>query len=458
MNFCFGQLGATVYLSSQTINIWSLLFTFAVLAGLIIAVLRPRWMLYILVFSLLEPSRHLSLGNLVVGGTINIKFYEIMLMLFFFGAVLNRKRSIISCIFPSLVVFILCVLFSLGNGLLQGYGESAFNQFRSFLSMGMLVAVPLLYRDPDELKPFYLFFFITSVLVGIAELSEMYHVNPLSAWFTSGDRLMYSSMMSATTGSFLAMPYLYGICTIRYARFRLPVIAGVIWCLLAAILTGVRSVWLGLVASTAGLITLLELRRKLTLIAFLAIVGLVLYYIGSEYYIERYDSSLLERLKISFNPEEGTTRWRIYIWSQMIEDIKYHPFLGWPMGSVPRFYVTGHHEFVAPHNEYLKIARYTGLIGLAIFLWLLGSIIVPSLKFLRRTSYSHQYYEMLGLILCFGYHIITSFFTQRFTAIDISPVVWLIPGIMAIYLLNAKTADIGTSKPVSPALPGEQAD
>jgi hypothetical protein len=457
MNICFGHIASTIYLSSRSVDPGSLLFMFACLTGFVIAVLRPRWLLYILVFSLLEPSRHLSLGNVVVGGTINIKFYEIMLLLFFIGAFLNRKRSISSCVFPSLVVFLLCVLFSLGNGLLQGYGEGAFNHFRSFLSMGMLIAVPLLYRDPDELKPFFLFFFIISVFVGAAELAEMYHVNPFSAWIQSGDRANYSSMMSATTGSFLAMSYLYGVCTIRYARFRLLAVTAILWCLLAAVLTGVRSVWLGLLASTAGLITLLELRRKITLILLLAAIGLVVGYIGSEFYIERYDTSLLERMKITFNPEEGNARWRIQIWSQMIDDITCHPVLGWPMGSVPRFYISGHQEAVAPHNEYLKIARYTGLIGLAAFFWLLASIIFPALQYLHRRNYSRQYYEMLGLILCFGYHVITSFFTQRFTAIDISPVVWLIPGIMFIYLLNdTDTAD--SPVPITAEASGELTD
>jgi hypothetical protein len=440
MNFFTGHLGITVFLSTQTINIWSLLFVCAVFACMIVAVLRPQLLLYILVFCLLEPSRNLSLGNVVVGGTINIKFYEIMMLLFFCGAALNRKRTFIRCFPPALAVFLLCTLYSLANGLVHGYGEGAFNQFRSFLSMGMLVAIPLLYRDPDELKPFYLFFFITVLVFGFAELADMYHLNPLSAWFHSGTRDQYHSMMSATTGSFLAMPYLYGMCTIRYVHFRLPVIAGILWCLLASVLTGVRSVWLGLVASTAGLISLLELRRKITLIALLALIALVLYYIGSSYYIERYDTSLLERMKVSFNPEEGTARWRIYVWTQMIEDIKYRPFLGWPMGTIPRFYVPGHHEYAAPHNEYLKVARYTGLIGLSVFLWLLGSIIFPALRYLRRKPYSQEYYEMLGLLLCFGYHIITSFFTQRFTAIDIGPVVWLIPSIMYIYLLKDKEA------------------
>ncbi len=84
--------------------------------GLILAFIRPKWLLYFLIFSLLEPSRSFSLENYVILGTVNVKYYEITLTLIYFGALWNQKRSIKECLPISLVVFLLFSLISLWRG------------------------------------------------------------------------------------------------------------------------------------------------------------------------------------------------------------------------------------------------------------------------------------------------------------------------------------------------------
>ncbi len=419
----------------------------------LLVLFRPRWLVFVLLFTLIDPSRNFSLGNLELGGAINIKYYEITLLMLYGAAVIHRRRPITRCLNIALLVFVGCMTFSLVNGLMHGYGQAAFNQYRTVLSIGMMVAIPLLYDNPSQLTPVYLFYFGAVSIMAVIEFAvTKFNVPWLSDWCRSD--LRFTSMISATTGSFLVMVYFYGFSVLRTIRsFKIPAVIGMVWCLLAAILCSARSVWLGLIAGSAGLITLVEFQRKIILIVFMTLFGAMLFLLAGSFYIERYNTSLLGRFKVTFNTQEGSARWRIYAWTQMLEDISYHPLVGWPLGSMPRFYVPGHHEYVAPHNEYLKIARYTGIPGLIVFIWFLATVFVPALRYLHRHIFTNHYYEMMGLILCFGYHVVTSFFTQRFTAMDISPVVWMIPGIMLLYLLTETPAESSPESSPPAAVP-----
>jgi O-antigen ligase len=148
-----------------------------------------------------------------------------------------------------------------------------------------------------------------------------------------------------------------------------------------------------------------------------------------------------ERIVSMVDLEEGNARWRLNAWQQMIDDIRYHPFTGWPFGTQPSFivyYGAMHVEQHSPHNEYLKVARYTGLFGLAAFLWFVGGVFVQGIRYMFRHRDQDCYYEVLGLLLCFLFHVITAVFTQAFTTMDRSPIVWAIPGIVALYLLTER--------------------
>jgi len=152
--------------------------------------------------------------------------------------------------------------------------------------------------------------------------------------------------------------------------------------------------------------------------------------------IERYNMSIYERWDSMFDPQEGTTRWRLDAWRAMMDDIRERPLSGWPLGSEPYFYVYsgGYYEAVAPHNEYLKIARYTGLPGLAAFLWFIVGIVVTAARYLVRHLNTPMYYEVLGLLACFIMHTVISMVTQQFTTIDISAIIWALPGMISVYV------------------------
>ena len=403
--------------------------------GLILAFVRPKWLIYFLIFSLLEPSRSLSLGNYVILGTVNVKYYEITVSLIYFGALWNQKRSIKDCLPVSLVAFVFFALISLwrGNSI---YGESAFNQFRTFYSLGMCVVIPLIYKDTNELRPLMILFFIFTLIMGSIELFGVMGINKINQFVKSGNR--YTSLLSASQGAMLAMPYLFVLSTFRYIKkIRIIALIGGIYCFALAVITGSRGVILGLIGSTAGLTLLMPIRKKISVTVLIILLGFSSFVFAKNFYIERYGMTLAERFSNIISTHEGTARWRLDAWNQMLEDIKDKPLLGSPFGTPSTFYVSyvGRAER-APHNEYLKIARYTGLIGFSAFMWFLIGIFISGFRKLRRFGDSKEYYELAGYIMCLFFHVITATFTQAFTTMDRSPIVWALAGVITLYTLK----------------------
>ena len=93
----------------------------------------------------------------------------------------------------------------------------------------------------------------------------------------------------------------------------------------------------------------------------------------------------------------GTVGIRIKIWQGTLRMIKARPFIGWGMGTYPIVYPNFRvpEYFLNPmsvnatdhaHNEILELTSEMGIIGLGIFLWLLGVIFLRGIRvFYNRT-------------------------------------------------------------------------
>lgn len=430
-------------------EIMKIIVEVCILVGAALAAVRPKWLLYFLIFSLIESSRRFSLVDYTILDTVNIKYCELAMLLLYAGAVFNRVRPLWSSVKISMVLFFVFALLSLINGaMFYSYGDAAFNQFRPFFGMGMFIAVPLLFKTPDEARPVLRFFLIITCVMGAIELAEVLKINPLSTWVRSDRRLVTVSFLGGSTGAILAMPFLYLMSAWRTTRARtLFVIAAMVWCFVLSVLSASRGVWLGLIAGICGVIWLMPLRRKISLLWTAALLVLLLTIGLKSFYIERYDMAIGDRLRSIVDPQEGTARWRLDAWYAMIENIRARPLLGWPFGTELPFFVysAGYYEYQAPHNDYLKIGCYTGLLGLGSFLWFLASILVPAFRLLYHLPYSSTYYELVGLVMCFLFHVIVSFVTQDFTTMELSPIIWGLAGLIHLYTLT------NSSQPAAPS-------
>lgn len=406
------------------------------LPTIIVLFLRPKWLFYFLIVSLLEPSRAFSLNNYVILGNINIKFYEIILTLIYINAFWTKNRRIRDCVGIPLVIFIAFALLSLFRGVTTGLSQSAFNQFRTFYSMGMCVAIPLMFKNREELFKLLKFFFVATVIMGVIELLAVSHIISINI---SARR--FTSFMSATQGAILAMPFIFCFATIKYIK-KTPLVtyASAAFCFAAAVWSASRGVWLGIIACITIIISFLDLRRKVLVTFIVFLLVLFVFVFSKSMVIERYDMNIVDRFKTLVDTKQSTASWRLEAWWQMIQDIQNDPVIGCPFGTPSTFYLvsTGYAQEHAPHNEFLKITRYTGLLGFGAFMFFIIKIFLSGFRFMRRNKNPKFYFEMLGFLMCFLLHCVTAVFTQAFTTMDRSPLVWAIPGIVTLYILLEK--------------------
>lgn len=399
------------------------------------ALRRPLWLFYFLIFVLLEPSRYLSLSSISLGA-FSIKGYEIFLPLIYFAAYKHRKRALKDCVPVFMLLFFLMTVVSLLNGLKNGYGAGAFNYFRPYASIWIAVAIPLFFKTSDEMDGLMRFFTIWATIFILVEMVAL-QTGIGYSFVYSPIRASYSSLLSDTSCSNMAFIFIYLFSMfdleMKHAFLYLVLIG---FSFICTIMSSARAVWLGMLVSIAGFFAMGRVRSKIYL-TFFSILGIIaLFFLGS-LYIARYDMTLAERLPTLLNTQEGTGHWRIMAWHQTMEDIKLHPLLGWPMGNEPLFYVESSGIFCtnATHNEFLKIARYTGLTGLFFFLCLMVQTLVKGLKYIW-TSDGQDQRKMLALFLCVVYILVTSTFSQRITSIDICPFVWAIFGIVYLKFIE----------------------
>ena len=409
------------------------------------ALRRPLWLFYFLTFILLEPGRYLSLSSIDLG-PFSVKGYEIFLPLIYCAAFKHRKRGVVECVPVFLLLFFLMTVVSLLNGLVHGYGAGAFNYFRPYASVWMAVAIPLFFKKSEELAGLMRFFTIWATIFILVEMVAL-QTGIGYSFVYSPIRATYSSLLSDTSCSNMAFVFIY-----LFSMFDLGMKHAFLYLLLigfsfvCTIMSSARAVWLGMIVSITGFFAMGRLRSKIYL-TFFSILGVIaLFFLGS-LYIARYDMTLAERLPTLFDTSEGTGHWRIMAWHQTMEDIKQHPLIGWPMGNEPLFYVESSGIFCtnATHNEFLKIARYTGLFGLFFFIMLMIKTLIDGFRYIVAKRGQDQR-EMLALFLCVVYILVTSCFSQRITSIDICPFVWAIFGIVYLKVIEDKESKMETAQ------------
>jgi O-antigen ligase len=115
--------------------------------------------------------------------------------------------------------------------------------------------------------------------------------------------------------------------------------------------------------------------------------------------------SAIDRALSIADSEVGSTQVRFKLWHSALNMITDRPILGWGSGTfryiLPRYASSGMTEFerqnVSAHNDFLDRASQTGLLSLAIYLWLLVSIV-----FLRKTSSDrNSIYAITGSLLAY---------------------------------------------------------
>lgn len=92
--------------------------------------------------------------------------------------------------------------------------------------------------------------------------------------------------------------------------------------------------------------------------------------------------------------------WRLYFWDELTRRFWDHPWLGHGAGSSVMLGVELFGQEAAPHNGYLRVAYETGAAGVALFAWVLGTMMWQGFRLIRRrrtgslSFVSHVYVTM----------------------------------------------------------------
>ncbi|MEW6407153.1 MAG: O-antigen ligase family protein [Patescibacteria group bacterium] len=141
--------------------------------------------------------------------------------------------------------------------------------------------------------------------------------------------------------------------------------------------TASRGAWLGFII--AMLIFILFKRDKILIII------TILFLISAPFFLPK---TALERLKQGFNISDGTTWERKQIWTGAINIFKVHPLIGFGPNTFsdnfPKYKPKYYPDLRYAHNSYLQMLAEIGIIGLAIFLFILFTVIKTGFKYFRQ--------------------------------------------------------------------------
>jgi len=167
--------------------------------------------------------------------------------------------------------------------------------------------------------------------------------------------------------------------------------------LVVSIITHHRSGW----SVAGGLIIVLLLLREIKKSSFSIVIislSLIIPLLFNEYLV-----FALERAQGIVDPmNDGTGRWRFYVWYSIIDEIILHGnYWGMGLGSRFELYVP---EFRAvttlgTHNQYMTNLYYLGIPGLFLFLlFLITSLIKIVFKYFTSSGKENKYIYILGVL------------------------------------------------------------
>ena len=221
-------------------------------------------------------------------------------------------------------------------------------------------------------------------------------------------------------------------------------------CLLGALLlTNNRSAWLGAIIGmmvTTGLtlrgmnareVTTQKHRFIAPIIAILAACGLFFTMSGAGTKFSERASTL------ATTSNDASFQWRRQMWSNALTMIGQKPLNGWGVGQFgmvlgdfdetapPRNQVEreGVSLTSIPHNEYLQIGAELGLVGLALYLAVLGAFFYRGVKSLPRITGDTRKWLLVAAMGGIAAQMVDAIGNPGWRFGDVSPLFWLILGV-----------------------------
>jgi membrane-associated protease RseP (regulator of RpoE activity) len=207
------------------------------------------------------------------------------------------------------------------------------------------------------------------------------------------------------------------------------------------LLTSTRAAMIGLAAAAAAM-ALASSRKRTVAIAILAIVVMAP---AAMFAIERSRGSIL------FDPQEGSTAYRLEVWREALGLIKDHPLLGIGKGSEARLkeqlglYDDGRLPPGHFHSTPIQIAAWWGLPALVFYFSLMAILIAEAWRLSRRLKEQNRHgawgisIGVLGALVAFNVSSLVHF---NFGDGEVVMMIWLLTGLLlAVRRIVSETSD-----------------
>jgi putative inorganic carbon (hco3(-)) transporter len=140
-----------------------------------------------------------------------------------------------------------------------------------------------------------------------------------------------------------------------------------------------------------------------------------------------------QRVSMTYDQNSGeldhSAAMRVALWQEAMPVIRANPVLG--VGFYTYWYVNHVSAYRDSHNIYVKVLFETGVVGLILFLWLIGKTFWMGYWLFRRAK--DPFLGSLGLglaawVLC---SFVANFFGDRWTALQVNGYLWVLAGLVA---------------------------
>jgi putative inorganic carbon (hco3(-)) transporter len=144
-----------------------------------------------------------------------------------------------------------------------------------------------------------------------------------------------------------------------------------------------------------------------------------------------------ERVMMTYDPTSGTLEHsaatRVNLWDEAMHVFDTNPVVG--VGFYTYAYSQHLNDYKDSHNIYVKVLVETGVLGLLIFLWLLGKTARAGYRLFRSSE--DPLFQSIGLglacwVVCAA---VSNFFGDRWTYLQVNGYMWVLGGLVARAML-----------------------
>ncbi len=384
---------------------------------------KPVWGLYYMIPFLPYRIMRDHFLDWPLGGNV----LTILVLCTFVGALLHGRRL------PKNRMFFIWFLFGLylylsmwmGSALTAApaplwLGEENFVTWKDYMLMPLIfAAAALTLEDRKSIRTVILLTGFSVLMIDRSALLESLS----HSWTTfnedkrSGGPLGYGSNQTAAFMAQFAL-FFWGFSRfLKTKKFRLMAWAIVGFTLLATMYCFSRGAYLAVVLSVI-LLGIVKDRKLLILAAVFLFTWQAVV-----------PAAVTQRVNMTHDEDgqlEASAQERIDLWQDAEQTFLHYPVFG--TGFATFMYSEHVANLKDTHNWYVKVLVETGFVGLLIALALLQAMFALSIRLFRGARDPLYRGLGLGLLVCFSTLVITNFFGDRWTYIEINGLLWVLVG------------------------------